>query len=67
MQTQDTQELTTYCEKEVAAMLGVKVTTLQNWRWAGRGPVFVKIGRLVRYTGADLAAWLEKNKQGGAE
>ncbi|MCA9773526.1 MAG: helix-turn-helix domain-containing protein, partial [Myxococcales bacterium] len=37
-------------EHEAATFLGgVSIKTLQRWRWAGRGPAFVKIGALVRY------------------
>lgn len=67
MKTIETRELTTYSEEEVAAMLGIKIATLQNWRWTGRGPAYVKIGRRARYRGADIAAYLEKHKQGGDE
>jgi hypothetical protein len=32
--------------------------TLEQWRWNGRGPLFVKIGRSVRYRISDLDAFL---------
>lgn len=36
-------------EREVAAILGVSVQTLRNWRWRGEVPRYRKIGlRLVR-------------------
>ena len=38
-------------------MLG-KVKTLANWRSAGRGPRWSKLGGAVRYCGSDLNAWL---------
>lgn len=57
------QDLATYSEKETAAILGVKPATLQSWRWARRGPAYVKVGRLIRYRAADLAEYLEKNRQ----
>jgi predicted DNA-binding transcriptional regulator AlpA len=45
--------------KQAAAALSVAPATLENWRWAGRGPAFVRIGlRRVRYRVADLRAWL---------
>ena len=36
-----------------------KVTrkTLANWRYEGRGPLFVKIGNLVLYRRVDVEAW----------
>ena len=36
-------------EFEAADRLGLSVKTLRRWRWAGRPPNFVKIGRAVRY------------------
>lgn len=44
--------------KEAAAYLNLRPTTLDQWRWSGRGPRFVKIGRSVRYRIADLDAFL---------
>jgi excisionase family DNA binding protein len=40
---------------------GVPVGTLANWRYQGRGPRFVKVGRHVRYRRSDVEAWLERN------
>ncbi len=45
-------------EKDAAAILCVKVPTLRRWRWAGRGPRFLKIGGAVRYDPADLEAFI---------
>ena len=36
-------------EHEAARLLGLSVKTLRRWRWAGRPPAFIKIGRAVRY------------------
>ncbi len=49
-------------EAEAAALLnalGVPVAarTLANRRWAGNGPLFVKVASRVRYRRADLEAW----------
>ena len=38
--------------------LGLKPDTLTAWRARGCGPNFVKVGRSVRYSRADLADWL---------
>ncbi len=35
---------------EAAALLSVSVKTLEAWRRLGKGPMFVKLGRSVRYT-----------------
>ena len=47
-------------EKEAANFLVVAVKTLRNWRNLCKGPSYKKIGRLVRYSVADLAAYAEK-------
>ena len=43
-------------------ILGCAPRTLDNWRSQGRGPRFVRVGRLIRYRIADLDAYLEANK-----
>jgi len=43
---------------EAARYLNVQTATLEQWRWNGRGPRYVKIGRSVRYRTADLEAFL---------
>lgn len=45
--------------KQAAEFLQVKKTTLEQWRWHGKGPQFCKVGRCVRYRRADLEAFLE--------
>ncbi len=52
-------------EKRVAEVLGVKVSTLTNWRSTGRYRLpYIKVGRLVRYRVADLAQWIAQRRQG---
>lgn len=52
-------------EKEAAQILNVAPGTLSVWRSTGRYALpFVKCGRLVRYSRADLAAWLERRTRG---
>ena len=46
-------------EGETARLLTVEVATLRRWRWAGKGPVYRKIGGAVRYDPADLTAFIE--------
>lgn len=43
-------------ETDAAARLGVRPATLRRWRWAGRGPIHVKLpgSAAVRYAPADL-------------
>jgi hypothetical protein len=50
-------------EHEAAARLGLCVTTLRRWRWARRGPDWVKVGAAVRYVPADIAAFIEAGRQ----
>jgi excisionase family DNA binding protein len=51
-------------EVELAVRLGVSRSTLQSWRYAGRGPRFIKLGRLVRYRNADVDAYLQAHTRG---
>ncbi|HEY8126156.1 MAG TPA: helix-turn-helix domain-containing protein [Methylocystis sp.] len=48
-------------ERRAAEILGLQVKTLQEWRTSGKGCPFVKIGRAVRYSLADLDAFIVKN------
>jgi Helix-turn-helix domain len=41
-------------ERQAAELLNVRVATLRRWRWAGKGPAFLKIGGAVRYNLAEL-------------
>lgn len=51
-------------EPSLAATLGVSRSTLQSWRYAGRGPRFIKLGRMVRYRVADIDEFLRANTHG---
>jgi excisionase family DNA binding protein len=42
-----------------AAYLGLKRSTLEAWRCRGGGPVFLKLGKAVRYRQSDLDKFLE--------
>lgn len=48
--------------KEAAEFLGKPVGTLNNWRWAGRGPAYIKVGHAVRYLEEDLVRFIEANR-----
>lgn len=50
-------------EREVAEILGICHRTLQGWRCKGTGPLFVRVGRRVRYEPAALQAWLRENRR----
>ena len=48
-------------EKKAAEFLGYTVRALQNWRFRGGGPQFVKVSqRSVRYRRRDLIAWADR-------
>ena len=44
---------------DVSRYLGVPPGTLANWRYLGRGPAFLRVGRHVRYRDADVTAWVD--------
>jgi predicted DNA-binding transcriptional regulator AlpA len=48
-------------EAEAAEFLGVKAATLQQWRFYGKGPRYVKFGRAVRYPVAELERFVEEH------
>jgi predicted site-specific integrase-resolvase len=48
--------------EEVAAELKVDKKTLDNWRYAGKGPIYMKIGGSVRYDMADLHSWAKTKR-----
>src|SRR5215510_10568894 len=50
-------------EQETAKLLHVAVKTLQGWRHKGGGPLFAKMGRLVRYSVKDLEAFVDDQRR----
>jgi excisionase family DNA binding protein len=48
---------------EVATRLGIPVATLYTWRHCGEGPSWFRVGRHLRTTEADLAAWLALQRE----
>ena len=51
-------------EARLAAQLAVSRATLQSWRYGGKGPRYLKIGRLIRYRTADIDAYLRAQTRG---
>lgn len=47
---------------EVAQLLRVDERTLSNWRYRGIGPVFSKVGGLVRYTRSDVNSFVYNSR-----
>lgn len=48
--------------REVAMILRCAEFTLDAWRAKGTGPVFMKVGRHIRYRRGDLHAWLAASR-----
>ncbi len=48
-------------EAEAAQLLGISAATLRNWRHQGKGPVFHRFGRTVRYMPADIEVYVAEN------
>lgn len=46
------------CTKIAARVLGLGYRTLEQWRYQGKGPPYLKVGRQVRYLPHELEAWL---------
>lgn len=45
--------------REAAEYLSLQPCTLEQYRWTGRGPRFVRLGRTIRYRQADLDTFLD--------
>ena len=45
-------------EKQVSAMLNIKESTLQNWRWRGVGVTYSRFMRNVRYRESEVIRYL---------
>jgi excisionase family DNA binding protein len=54
-----------FTEREVAQELRVSLASLRRWRVENRGPRYVKVGSLVRYSVRDLEEWLAGLPSGG--
>ena len=51
---------------EVAEYYGVPLATLAQWRYLGKGPTSIRVGRHVRYRLEDVESWLEANTKRSA-
>jgi excisionase family DNA binding protein len=47
-------------EPETAEHIGISLSGLRKWRSDGRGPPYVRLGRLIRYRRTVVEEWLEK-------
>lgn len=47
-------------QEQVAEMLQLSATTLEDWRYRRQGPPFIRISRgCIRYEEEDIKRWLE--------
>lgn len=46
-------------ESNAAILLCVSPATLRKWRWEGKGPKFIKVGRKVAYRDSDISAFID--------
>lgn len=46
-------------EREAALFLGLALRTLQNRRWRGLPPRFMRLGRAIRYRLSDLQDYMD--------
>jgi predicted DNA-binding transcriptional regulator AlpA len=51
-------------EKELAAFLGLSLSSVKRLRASGDGPPFVRIGRAIRYDPEAVREWLRQREEG---
>jgi excisionase family DNA binding protein len=49
--------------RELAAYLGVPVSTIYDWRSRGLGPVAHRFGKHVKFARSDVAEWLAAQRE----
>jgi hypothetical protein len=55
-----------YSERDLAAVLGVSVKTIQGWRFrGGKGPAWKRLAGSIRYPVDQFNAWVEAQPGGG--
>lgn len=50
-------------QQELCTYLGKSEAWAERARLEGSGPPFIKIGRAVRYSAADVLGWLSENQR----
>lgn len=50
-------------ELQVSELTTIKVKTLRNWRCAGRGMPFIKLGAKVLYAKADVLGYIAQHRR----
>jgi excisionase family DNA binding protein len=51
--------------EQVSNYLSVPIRTLYAWKYEGRGPRALKVGKHLRYRWSDVESWLENEMAGG--
>ena len=49
-----------YNEKETAKLLSLSIKTLQRYRYTGGGPIYIKLGKSVRYKESDIEKYVSE-------
>lgn len=49
--------------RQMPFYVGVSTQTLARWRHEGKGPEYVKIGRLVAYSAGTVRLWLDQMRR----
>jgi excisionase family DNA binding protein len=49
--------------EDLAAILGVPVTTIYDWRVDGKGPCGIRVGRHVKFAREDIVAWIDAHRE----
>ncbi len=49
--------------RRAAELIGMSGRTLEKWRSEGTGPPFLKLGRRVLYSLADLETWVRSRRR----
>ena len=50
-------------EREAANYIGMSRSFLAQGRMKGKGPIFCKVGRSIRYRLEDLDAWIQESRR----
>lgn len=49
---------------ELAGWLGVPRSTVYAWRYEGKGPPAIRVGKHLRYRPSEVEAWLTERAEG---